>query len=46
MSIQTNITRIQTARDTIRAKAVELGIGGNTEMIAVTLGGEGRIGRL
>ena len=33
MSIQTNITRIQTARDTIRAKAVELGIGGNTDKL-------------
>lgn len=35
MSIQTNITRIQTARDTIRAKAVELGIGGNTDKLDV-----------
>ena len=35
MSIQTNITRIQTARDTIRAKAVELGIGGNTDKLNV-----------
>lgn len=33
MSIQTEITRIQTARDTIRAKAVELGIGGNTDKL-------------
>ena len=35
MSIQTEITRIQTARDTIRAKAVELGIGGNTDKLNV-----------
>lgn len=35
MSIQTNITRIQTARDTIRSKAVELGIGGNTDKLDV-----------
>lgn len=35
MSIQTEITRIQTARDTIRAKAVELGIGGNTDKLDV-----------
>ena len=33
MSIQTEITRIQTARDTIRAKAIELGIGGNTDKL-------------
>ena len=33
MSIQTNITRIQTARDTIRTKAVQLGIGGNTDKL-------------
>lgn len=35
MSIQTEITRIQTARDTIRAKAVELGIGGSTDKLDV-----------
>lgn len=33
MSIQTEITRIQTARDTIRTKAVQLGIGGNTDKL-------------
>lgn len=33
MSIQTEITRIRTARDTIRTKAVQLGIGGNTDKL-------------
>ena len=31
MSIQTEITRLQGARDTLRQKAVQLGIGGNTD---------------
>ena len=33
MSTQSEITRIQTARDTIRAKAVELGIGTSTDKL-------------
>ena len=33
MSIQTELSRIQTARDTLRAKAVELKISGGTEKI-------------
>lgn len=35
MSIQTEITRIQTARDSIRSKAVQLGIGGSTDKLDV-----------
>lgn len=33
MSTQSEITRLQTARDTIRAKAVELGIGISTDKL-------------
>lgn len=33
MSIQTEITRIQQARDKIRTKAVQLGIGGSTDKL-------------
>lgn len=33
MSTQSEITRLQTARDTIRAKAVELGIGTSTDKL-------------
>ena len=33
MSIQTEITRLQEARDTLRQKAVQLGIGGNTDKL-------------
>ena len=35
MSIQTEITRLQTARNTIRNKVVELGIGTNTDKMDV-----------
>lgn len=33
MSIQSEITRIQNARNTIRAKAVQLGIGSNLDTL-------------
>lgn len=33
MSIQTEITRLQGARDALRQKAVQLGIGGNTDKL-------------
>ena len=35
MSIATEISRIQTARNTIRSKAVELGIGTGTDQLDV-----------
>lgn len=35
MSIQTEITRLQGARDTIRQKATQLGIGGSTDKLDV-----------
>lgn len=44
MSIQSEITRIQTARNTLRSKAVELGIAKNTAKLDELAAAFGSIG--
>ena len=48
MSISTEISRIQTARNTLRTKAVDLGIGTNTDKLdalATARSEERRVGK-